>query len=274
MQALLQPGFDRVARSALLALQFRDAVDGRTVAEGLEVVLQDLWQPRRVMPLVANRSGVFVLHAFPGLTGFDTPAIESPATAGRYRLSVQDALGRYLPLALSPELPSPGLWSLPGGAESPGDAAPRVPLYSAVTRPLPLAMACLRAELRSAARPSQPAAWAQLALWLGSTCIAEGLADEAGRALLLFPLPRPREALLGGSPASQPPAFEWPVTLQACWQATNTASPAPDLADLLAQPAAGLLDAPGGLPLPALTLRAGQTLQAARPPSSFVYVAE
>ena len=67
MTALLQPGFDRVVRSALLGLQFRDAVDGRVVGEGLEVQIQDLWQPRRHQMLTANRSGIFALHAFAGL---------------------------------------------------------------------------------------------------------------------------------------------------------------------------------------------------------------
>ncbi len=276
MTALLQPGFDRVVRSALLGLQFRDAVDGRVVGEGLEVQIQDLWQPRRHQMLTANRSGIFALHAFAGLRGDDDDAIDSPTGPGRFRVDVRDTRGRYLPLALQPELPAGGLWSPDGGGASPPTATPHVRLFSAATRPIPVAMASLRAELRRASRPDLPAPWARLELWLSASRIAEGQADAAGRALLVFPLPRPREALLGASPpVGPPPAFEWTVTLRAFWSPALAADAVPDLDAVLDQPAATLLPSSASrVPLPALLLRAGETLQAARRPSSFVYVAE
>jgi hypothetical protein len=158
MLATLQPGLDRIVRSALLGVQFRDAVDGRVVAEGLDVQIQDLWQPGRRLAMTANRGGIFAPHAFAGMRGFgdDGPASGpvSPGEPARFHLSARDTLGRYLPVSLAPELPSPGLWS-PGGAwASPPDAAAHVPLFSAATRVLPAAMASLRAELRRASQPA------------------------------------------------------------------------------------------------------------------------
>jgi hypothetical protein len=278
MLATLQPGHDRIVRSALLGVQFRDAVTGRVVGEGLQVEIQDLWQAQRRQPLTSNRSGIFALHGFAGLRGYGDdppPPVNSPADPGRFSLTARDTLGRYLPVRLRPELPSPGLWSPHGAWTSPPELAPHVPLFSATTRTLPGAMGSLRAELRRASQPSQPVPWARLELWLGAQRIAEGQADEAGRALLLFPLPRPREATLGTSPAGQPAAFEWTVTLRAFWNAANRADTVPDFGDLMTQPAAALLQtALPPVPLPALLLRAGETLQAAQPPSSFVYVAD
>jgi hypothetical protein len=278
MLATLQPGFDRSVRSALLGVQFRDAVSGRVVGDGLQVEIQDLWQPQRRQQLASNRSGIFALHAFAGLRGFGDDALEpasSPADPGRFRLTVRDTLGRYLPVSLRPDLPSTGLWSPLGAWTSPPELAPHVPLFSAATRTLPGAMGSLRAELRHASQPSQAAPWVRLELWLGTQRIAEGQADEAGRALLLFPLPRPREATLGTSPAGQPAAFEWTVTLRAFWSASNRADTVPDFSAVMTQPEAALLQtAMPPVALPALLLRAGETLQAARPPSSFVYVAE
>ena len=40
---------------------------------------------------------------------------------------------------------------------------------------------------------------------------------KPGRALLVFPLPRPREATLGTSPAGPPVGLDWTVNLRAFW---------------------------------------------------------
>lgn len=288
VNAPLQPGFDRVQRHALLGVQFRDAVTGQAVGEGLRVTLRDRWRPQRVQALAANRSAIFALHAWPGMPGFQAaPSAEttSPAEPPRFQLQVQDTRGRYLPFSLQPEVPSPGLWSPPlqsPDAVNPGlraDLPPHVPLFSAATRTLPPQLASLRAELRRASRPKEPAAWARLQLWLGGSLLAQGQADEAGRALLLFALPRPREAGLGTSPAGQPPAFEWTVNLRGFWQAGLGAAEAPSYDAFFSQPAVTLLRAPAATPaqhqaLPPLLLRAGETLMAQQAPESYVYVAD
>lgn len=278
MLALLQPGHDRVQRHALLSLQFRDAATGQVVDAGLELTLQDLWRPQRVQKLTANRSGTFALHAWPGLNGFAAAApaaLLSPAEPERFELRVHDTRRRFLPACLSPEVPSTGLWAPAGIWASPPGGAPWVPLFSAATRAVPPAMASLRVELRRASQPGRPAAWARLELWLGSLRVAEGQADEAGRALLVFPLPRPREAALGSSPAGQPPAFEWTVTLRAFWNSSFEGPPVPAFDEIFSQPEVGLLQrALPAVPLPPLLLRAGETLMAHQAPESFVYVAE
>jgi hypothetical protein len=276
MSALLQPAFDRVERHALLGVMCRDAVDGRLVSDGLQVELLDLWRPAWTSRLAANRSGVFALHAAPGLRGFGDDAIGSPPATGRWRLIVSDPLGRYLPTAASPMLPHDGLFGAGSGAVagSPPAFLPFVPLYSAATRALPPAMQSLRTELRLADEPDRPASWARLELWLGSQRLAEGIADAMGRAQLIFPLPRPREAPLSASPAEAGNRFEWTVTLRAYWHAERRADLVPDLDDVLAQPCVGLVESSSpNLPLVPLLLRAGETLIARGATSSYLYVA-
>ena len=297
-QPTLQPGFDRHVRRALLGVQCRDVADGRVVSDGLQLVLHDLWQPlptRQVRVLSANRSGVFALHDFPGIRSFLTPSeadsnaafalddLGSPASPDlpRFRLTVHDTLNRYVDLALTPAL-GQGLWGPLGETSSPAalpDALPHVPLYSAATRTPPIGMASLRTELRSASHPAQPIAWAHLRLMLNGIALAEGLSDAAGRVLMVFPLPRPREGLPHGSPATAAALLDWPVTLQAFWSPARRADLAqgrvPDLAELLAQPPVPLLQhAVPPTPLGTLTLRAGQPLLVASPPSSFLFVAD
>ncbi len=279
MTLQLSPGADRVLRTALLGVQFRDALDGRVVADGLRVDLQDLWQPWHQRALVANRSGIFALHAFPGLSGFEDDAeAPSPPDEGRFRLTATDSWGRYLPTALAPPLPA-GLWG-PGLVSpwtSPPTSVPHVPLYAATTRLLPGSVASLRAELRRAGSETRPAAWARVEAWLGSTWLGEGVADAAGRLLLAFPLPRPRPASLGTSPAGTPAAFEWPLTLRAHWSPAFETEPLPLFDAIQAQPEVALL-AQAGPPLPVLPLgtvilHAGESLVVTSPPSSFLYVA-
>jgi len=270
----LSPGHDTIVREALLGLQFRDAVDGRVVAEGLQVEIEDLWQPRRRQALMANRSGVFALHRFAGQRGFGDDDIDSPQVANRFRVTARDTLGRYVATSVSPPVPGDGLFA-PRAAGSPPGLTRHVPLFSAATRPVPVAMASLRAELRECGHDDRPVRWARLELWLGSERLAEGLADDAGRVMLVFPLPRPRAPVLRASPAAAGTYFDWSVTLRAFSQAGLPTDPIPDLEDLFAQPEVGLLQgASPPVPLAPLTLHAGETLIAASPPSSFLYVAE
>jgi hypothetical protein len=282
----LAPGFDTVVRTALLGVTFRDAATLRSVADGLRAEVVDTWQPQRRVALAANRSGVFVLHRFPGLPGFgDTaapPAPTSPAEPERYRLEVHDTAGRYLPAATPVTLPHEGLFGLPGSYDSPADTTPYVPLFSAATRSVPPPLAELRAELRRASDPGTPVPWALLELWLGPLRLAQGLADAEGRVLLPFPLPRPREPGLRDSPGTLDERWSWDVTLLAFWSPTVPASPPddepptlPDLDTLLTQPPAALLQQPSPpLPLAPLRLHAGVPLLARSAGASFLFVAD
>jgi len=277
MSARLAPGFDRIVRQAVLGLQCRDVIDGRVVADGLNVRLHDRWRPGWTAKLAANLSGAFVLHAAPGMHGFGDLPVASPAEPGRWRLEIEDKQGRYLPVAAEPLLPLGDLFGIgPGTAPaSPPGALPYVPLYSAPTRPVPPALQALRVELRRAAAPAAPAAWTRLELWLGSQRLAEGLAGADGQALLVFPLPKPREVPFGVSPAEASERFEWTVELHAFRSAAVAALAGPTLDALLAQPPATLLDA-GNPPQPPapLVLRAGVPLVARGATASYLTVAD
>lgn len=277
MTPQLRAGHDTQVREALFGVQFRDALGGRVVADGLEVEIEDRWQPpaqnQRRRTLVANRSGVFVLHAFAGLRGDEGEALDPPPAPGRFRVTVRDRLARYVPTALSPALPGDGLFALAGGG-SPLALPPHVPLFSAATRELPVGMASVRAELRVAGDDEAPVPWARLELWLGTTRLAEGLADEAGRVLLVFPLPRPPQPALRSSPASMQTRLEWTVTLRAHADPRLGADGVPDLEAVLEQPRVPLVQgASPFVPLAPLRLQGGRTLVAASPPSSYLYVA-
>jgi hypothetical protein len=263
MKPTLSPAADRVIRQALLGVRCLDAVDGRLLQEGLQVELIDGWRPgagqrsASTTRLSAGPGGVFVLH---DLRGGTTPT-ESPATQDRFEIRVHDAAQRYVDTAVHVGLP--------------GDGIVEVPMYSAATRTPPPALACLRAELRRASRPDEAARWAWLQLRLGAQVLAEGPSDASGRALLVFPLPRPREGVLHGSPATAESLLDWSVSLHARWEPARQAENLPDLHTLRSQAEVPLLQqrAPA-VPLTPLSLQAGQPLLAHRPPSSFLFVAD
>ena len=271
MTTALKPSSDRLLRRALLGVQCVDAVDGRPVQDGLRVEFVDHARPRHREALNAGPSGVFVLHRHPGVQTLfanadDSEAAgselsESPADEGRFEVRVTDPLQRYVDTRLSTRLPADELMT--------------VPLYSAPTRTPPIALACLRAELRLRSQPEQAARWAWLRLTLGAQTLAEGPADAQGRALLVFPLPRPREGVLHGSPATAEALLDWSVVLHAHWHPDRLADDVADQNTLRQQPEVGLLQQ--RLPpvsLTPLSLRAGQPLLAHRPPSSFLFVAD
>ncbi len=276
MMRTLRPGFDRVVRTAPLGVQFRDVLDRRVVADGLRVELLDAQRPAKPLRLHASPSGVFVAHALPGMNGFGDGEVTSPtATANRYSLSVSDSMGRYIATTIALDPPSDGLFEPACLHASPSiDSPPHVPLYSASTRPLPAALAVVRADLRLASDEDRPASWACIELWLGSVRIATGVADANGSVLLLSPLPPPREHTRRASPPAGLERMAWDVSLRAYWNPAHRAERVPDLCEVHAQPEVALLNlrAPA-TPLTTLQLRAGEPLIAATTDSSFLFVA-
>ena len=270
---------DRIVRTAPLGVQFRDALDGRVIADGLRVELVDGLRPAKRLPLHANPRGIFVAHAMPGINGFAEPERSSPgAAAGRFSVRVSDRLGRYVDSRFAVEPPSDSLFAPTCLVTSPPEAwtqmPPHVPLYSAATRPLPAATAVVRADLRLDSRADAVACWARVELWLGGLRIATGVADGGGSLLLLCPLPAPREPARRASPPAGFERMAWDVSLRAFWSATNDPRAVPDLCEIHAQPEVGLLARRSPpLPLAALQLRAGEPLAAASAGSSFLFVA-
>lgn len=277
MTRTLRPGHDRVVRSAPLGVQFRDVLDRRVVADGLRVDLLDAQRPSKPLRLHASPSGVFVAHALPGMNGFDGVEVASPGgMPNRYSLSVRDTMGRYIDASITLDPPGDGLFEPACLHASPSadDTAPHVPLYSAAARPLPAALAVVRADLRLASNPGRAASWARIELWLGSVLLGTGVADADGSLLLLCPLPAPREPTRRASPPAGFERMAWDVSLRAHWHPAHRADSVPDLCDLHAQPEVTLLEALApATPLGTLQLRADEPLIAATTDSSFLFVA-
>jgi hypothetical protein len=279
----LRPGFDTVERHALLGLACVEAPTGRMVSQGLALEVEDLRRPQRRTALQRNASGLFVLHALPGRSGFGgdpSGPVAAPEPAGSHRLHLRDAQGRYLPLQCALTLPPPGqpasgLWQPPGDAARPqpgaGAALPGLPLFPGPAWQPPAGWVQVRAELRAAGDPRRPLPWAWVELRLAGTLLATAPADERGRVLLAAPMPRPPEGPASGPPpiASPPDTdpgaaaepWTWTVTLHARWSPAQRPGVAPDLATLASQPAVALLQRAGpALPLPPQVLAAREPL--------------
>ncbi len=275
----LRPGFDTNALTPVLGVMFRDGFDGRVVSDGLKVRLRDPQQPHGApRQLAANGYGAFACHRLRGMSAPPT----SPPTTRRYELTVEDALGRYLPMTVPADLPHAGLFEPACLAQSPAldpTAEPHVPLFCTPSRAVPAGVGEVRVELRLASDPEQPAAWAWLELRLAADgrLLARGLADRRGCALLLCALPAPVDLPLGGSPAHiVPPLAEWPVSLRAFWSPAIAAAAAPDLCALQSLPPVSLLQDLSASPptplAPALLVAGSPLVIRGSGSSSFVFI--
>lgn len=277
----LRPGFDRHVLRAPLGVMFRDAVDQRVVADGLQVCLSDPGRRYgRVQCLVPNRQGVFVAPQSITDGMRDLPADDDDVVAGspspvrRLELTVRDAFGRYVPLRMPADVPHEGLFEPACTFDSPGMPWPHVPLYSAVTRNVPAAYAELRADLRLASNPAAGAAWARIELRLDTDLVGEGVADGRGSVLVLCALPAPRDPPLRPSPPAPPDTrSSWTVTLHACWDRDLAQATIPDLCALRRAPEVPLLQslAPA-VPLGPLLLQAGVPLVVRGTGTSVVFI--
>lgn len=264
--------------TAPLGLRFQDVVTGEFIGTGLSVVAWPAPNPARRLPLLVNRSSVYVLHAAPGLRDFARRAgaevWQEPLPRRPFVIEVRDEEERFLPFRLTIELPVRGIYRW--ADISPAGSAPGIPLYSTVTRLAPPGMAVVRAELYDPAQ-GRPAAWAVLEARRGGRLLGRGVADELGRVALIFPYPAPRTSPLGSPPSSplngvQPlSAQTWSLQLQAFYAPPLTApmpgSPEqaaaepPDLQAVLSQRAASLWDdAARTRPAPEAELAYGRAL--------------
>jgi hypothetical protein len=256
----MSPGvriLERVERQAPFGLRLWDAAAATQRIDGLRVELSPRQRPEQRVRAFVNPSGIWCALGLPGLQTFEhasaaDPADWSAALRG-YRVEVRDPAGRFLPLAFDADLPVRGLFDplsagspLPGPfpvpespPSPPGPVPSRVPLFSAPGRPVPSALAEVRAQVLE--HPSgRPAAWCLIAVSLDGVTRGLGLADQEGRVLILFPYPaRPRPVLT--SPPSPTNDFRWTLTLTAYYRPgplDAAVSAIPDLADLQEQFAA------------------------------------
>jgi hypothetical protein len=186
---------------------------------------------------------------------------------------VTDTRDRYLPFALSLDVPSDGLYAPYCTESSPRDADPYVPLYSAPARAVPAAMIVVRCDLRRESDRAKPAPWAWLELCVGSDVVATGMSDANGSALLVAPLPAPRERTFP-LPLAPFDGTTWQISMRAYWHPARAGERVPDFCTVREQPEIGLLerlDPPS--PLASRELRAGEPLALATAGSSYLYVA-
>lgn len=268
----LRDSRDVLELRALSGVLFRDSFDGRIVAEGLEVELRRAgtkpWQR-----LASHPHGAFAVHT---LRGLRRPVEGSPPTR-RYELRMRDLLARFLPVEVAVDLPTDSLYDPRLDASSPPPREPAIPLYSAPSRSIAGGAGTVRASLRRASDPEQPASWAHVELWYGTTRLGEGVADQQGELLLPCRLPPPREPPLHGSPPVPAAGFErlrWDVSLRASWDPALAGKERPDLHVLHDQPEVALLREPHSpsAPLGPLVLRAGLPLVARSDGSPFLFV--
>jgi hypothetical protein len=240
---------ERIRLPAPFGIRFRDVATGTPIADGLDVRLTPVSRPALTVALISNRGSAWVAPTLPGRTPADLAATEDWSTLRRiYRIEVADRLCRFLPLALEAELPEPGLYEWPGWSGlpqaplaplldvgSPPDPSPAwIPLFSAPERQVAGPLAELRCELVDAAT-GEAAAWALVSARHDGVTRGIGLADQQGRATLLFPYPeRPRPQLPTSPPAITD--FRWSLEIEAFYDPPpGPPPPVPDLAAIMAQ---------------------------------------
>lgn len=253
---------ESVTRTALLGLRLWDAVAGAAVSDGIQAT--EVSSGRRA---VANTVDVLAFHDLPGLraSSYGNPSTgfwSSPPAARTFTFQVVDTNQRFLPFRFTTTVPQDGLYVAP--CADPGATA--TPLSSSPARPTIPAFAAIRADLWDVVN-DVPAAWAVLEVQGVGSAPWRGVADSAGRALLLCPYPEPRWS--GSSPPAGSQSLStqaWPITFSAQYGPTATGPigsppPVPDICAVLTQPAATLLNSVSpDSPLLAQTLTFGREL--------------
>lgn len=291
--------FERVSRHAPFGLRLWDIAGATDLVDGLDIEVSARADSQSSVRAFVNRSGVYSVAGLPGLRRFELGEADDDAAFNaalrRYRVTVRDPQGRFLPFAFDADLPARGLftWLPPDSppqplllptdhGSPPGPMIGRVPLFSAPSRAEPGPVASVRTQLRELGG-ERAAAWALLTASIDSLVQGIGLADEEGRVAVLFPYPdRPRRTLTSPPPAVND--FRWSVELTAYYipRPADTPAPAiPDLADVLAQLASpqvlfrSTVSPPQALPALPLEYRGPLTVRTettATGPSSFLFV--
>jgi len=249
---------DVVTLVAPLVVQFFDEATGAVVRSGLTVAAWPEGQPGQRRAAVASPGGAYNLAHLPGLRRYENGG-SSPV--GNFTVEVVDDEGRYLPVRFTVPAPS-DLPSMPAalGVQSPPTGRDgMIPLFSAPSRVVPKGMAAVRADLVDPVA-AKPASWALIEVE-ANEIRSRGIADEAGRVLVVFPYPE-APAQTVGSLASPPQAvateYRWRLHVAASYQPRLHVPEIPDLLDLLSQPAATLwADAERAVPLGVLDLVSG-----------------
>ncbi len=193
---------------APLGLIFTDGLDGRTILDGLSVRAWPEGRAERTVAATINGAGIAGFLRLPGVRF--NPANPFAGSTQTFIVEVRDAMGRFQTGRVSAEAPVAGV--------------KRVVMRSAPTRTVAPGRLAFRAELWDAIN-ARAAAFAILTVKLagnGSTVVATGMADAAGRVLAVGDWPTPKLAGAGDKPlwnASRP------VTLEILYEPTAPSVP-------------------------------------------------
>lgn len=220
-------------RRAPLGLRFVDLARSVDVTDGLAVRAWRLGTDWPVFEALRSPlSGVYGFRSLPGLRAFEVGEAEADAwcppgssppssppggefgeladtlDGGRppnFVVTVEDALGRFLPQVLLMCLPKERLVE--------------APLFSAPARPAPSGMAVIRGQAWDRAA-DLPAQWALITAQAGDLGPYAGLADERGVFTLFMPYASPLPPLIGSPPYGSVAIDEmsWPVTIEVLYE--------------------------------------------------------
>jgi hypothetical protein len=225
---------ERVISYAPLGIRFRDATGGGTIPAGLLVRARRSGTSEPVATATVSRTGVHAFVSLPGLRHLEHPdkpiaGATSPPTVEPYVVDVSDRLGRFVPVAFRVDAPWAGVYS-PWQASPPDAGPPGFFLFPAVGHAAGTALGVLRAELydRVAGRP---AAHAVVELTLPGNRREYGLADDAGRVVVLFSHPRFAQTVLSPPPSAESARElpSWPASVRVRFDRAAQVVLAPDL---------------------------------------------
>lgn len=271
---------ERIPLTCALGVRFLDVATGALV--GADVAVEPLdrislglhaeaWpvnSPRKKTIGTVTPSGVLAFHGLPGLRELERSSAEDPFDVSPpprdFQIEVIDKMGRFLPCTFIVTAPQRGIAHFAEDGSPPWIEAGAVPLFSAPSRLIPGGVAVIRAELRDLAT-DKPAAWALVEASYssrGSLQTARGLADDAGRVLLMFAYPEGQRRAYGASPPGNSRGLsdqEWNIKLAFFHDAADPVEKAADYGRRLSQPAAAAAGGPSPLTvLTEATLRFGR----------------
>ena len=219
-----------------LGIRFWDLTQDLPITDGLLVSLRLANSNAASVSGVLTRSGVYAFFGLPGLWMAEHPSSAGygPPRTFRYVVTVQDLLGRFLPAVLVYTLDETGAVLVNGSPDqTPG--ARIAQLFSAVTRPVPPGFGAVRADLVDEST-GEPAAWAVVRIQVaGEAETWTGIADEAGRVLVVVPYPVMQVLQLGSPPGTGQGSItsqKWPLTVEIQYNPDQLTYPAASFSDV------------------------------------------
>lgn len=194
-----------LSTNSYLGIQFWDPVLDRKIGDGLHVTAREEFSPRPVSTAYLTRSNVYSFRSMAGMREFEFSDLDvdenfSPPVNRNYIIEVTDLLRRYVRVGFRVQLPFSykGIF-LSSNLSSPPQASPKgFFLYSSAVRSIPNGMMAVRGELFDVDREAA-AANAVIRVSTHDGFRWYGVADEAGRFVVIMPYPTLVEGI-GGSP--------------------------------------------------------------------------